>query len=219
MTLSEDESHYVSRVVRARAGDRLSATDGRGALATLVVTRLGRGVTAEVESFDRAERERRAWVWCGAPEGQRADWLVEKLAELGVEEGQPLESDRGEWGAPRGRIERWRRLAIAAMRQSRRRFLLELREPISLDQAIERIPENARLWLTTPGGTRDPAPAPEATLSLAAIGPAAGFTETEHARLSGEGFQPISLSDGRLRTETAAIAWASWWSSRAPARS
>ena len=46
---------------------------------------------------------------------------------------------------------------------------------------------------------------------MGAIGPAGGFTAGELERLRSVGFEPIRLSDGRLRTETAALAWAARW--------
>ena len=97
ITLPEDEAHYVSHVCRARSGDRATATDGRGTVAELELTRVGKEVEARVVSLDHTPRSREAWVWCGAPESGRADWLVEKLAELGVSELQPLECARGGW--------------------------------------------------------------------------------------------------------------------------
>jgi 16S rRNA U1498 N3-methylase RsmE len=42
ITLPEDESHYLTRVCRARAGELASGTDGRGGLATLRVVEPGR---------------------------------------------------------------------------------------------------------------------------------------------------------------------------------
>ena len=212
LTLSEAESHYLVHVCRARRGDRASATDGRGSLATLRLASTGTPVVAEVESLDRAERTRRAWVWCGAPEGERSDWLVEKLAELGVEVWQPIQSDRGRWRPRAARGERWRRLAIAAMRQSRGRFLMEVRDPVELDTALGRVPSDAGLWVASRDGRRPGGTAAEHPLSVGAIGPAGGFTAAEESRLRDVGFEPICLADGRLRSETAALAWAVWWS-------
>jgi RsmE family RNA methyltransferase len=47
--------------------------------------------------------------------------------------------------------------------------------------------------------------------AVAAIGPAAGFTEPERKALRGSGFVPVRLADRRLRTETAAVAVAALW--------
>lgn len=211
VALSPDEAHYLARVCRARVGDVVRATDGRGAIARLRVTALGRDARAEVESVERLARSRRAWVWCGAPEGERADWLIEKLAELGVEIFQPLECERGKWTRAADRLERWRRLSIAALRQSRRRFLMEIREPVRIEAGLSELPREASRWLTSPDG-RLPAGAGHLEgLWVGAIGPAGGFSDAEAALLEASRFEAMCLSDGRLRTETAAVAWAAWW--------
>ena len=90
LTLSREEQHYLARVCRARAGETVTATDGRGTLARLRLTSL-EPARAEVEWLERMERGSQAQVWCGAPEGERGDWLVEKLAELGIAWFQPLD--------------------------------------------------------------------------------------------------------------------------------
>ncbi len=212
LVLSREEGHYLARVCRARVGDPVTATDGRGALARLRLASLGRDAEAEVEFVERAERERRAWVLCGAPEGERADWLIEKLAEFGVAAFQPIDCARGRWVRAAGRAGRWRRLAIAGLRQSRRRFLLELREPAEFESVVAAIPADATRWLADPLGRRPGSAGPEEGLSVGVIGPAGGWSGPERVVLEGAGFEPICLADGRLRAETAALAWAAWWS-------
>jgi 16S rRNA (uracil1498-N3)-methyltransferase len=220
ISLPEDESHYLTRVCRARPGDRVSATDGRGALATLRVVEGGRRAVVEVETCERSERTRVAWVLSGPPEGERGDWMIEKLAELGVAVFQPLDCERGGWDRMKGRAERWRRLAVAALRQSRRRFLLEIREPLPVGEALDALPAAGGRWLGDPAGP------PAGTLTPAALGPAvgligpsAGLSAPERESVLGSGFAAICLSDSRLRTETAALAWACWWSGMGPGAS
>jgi len=211
LVLSEEEAHYIARVCRARNGDYATASDGRGARARLVLTSVGSEVRAEVVSVEHAERRRRAWAWCGAPERGRADWLVEKLAELGVERFQPLESEGAPWPAGPARLERWNRLAIGALRQSQRAFLMEVRPPVPIAAALEAVDARASCWLADSGG-RNPGPsALAAGLTVGAIGPAAGFNPRERKQFEAAGFVPACLADGRLRTETAALSWAAWW--------
>src|SRR5260221_10383965 len=163
VVLSREESHYLSHVCRARAGDLALATDGRGALARLRVAALGERGRAEVESIERAdpgEARRRAWILCGAPEGQRGDWLVEKLAELGVETWQPIDCTRATWRATPAVLSRWRRLAVAALRQSRRRHLIEGREPVTLEAVAAGLsPDGPRSVGGPPGRRRGETPA------------------------------------------------------------
>ncbi|HEY2956188.1 MAG TPA: RsmE family RNA methyltransferase [Candidatus Eisenbacteria bacterium] len=211
LQLSKEESHYLARVCRARAGDHATATDGRGALARLRLESVGKEVRAEVVSVERSERGRRAWVLCGAPERGRGDWLVEKLAELGVQRFQPLECEGGSWPAAEARFERWNRLAIGALRQSRRAFLMEVRAPVAVEEALAALEPGASCWLGDLEG-RSPGPGdPGERVTVGAIGPAGGFTASERKRFEVAGFAPVRLADGRLRTETAALSWASWW--------
>ncbi|MGH7731650.1 MAG: RsmE family RNA methyltransferase [Candidatus Eiseniibacteriota bacterium] len=220
VALPEDESHYLTRVCRARPGDRVSATDGRGALATLRMVEGGRSAALEVESCARSERTRAAWVLSGPPEGERGDWMVEKLAELGVAAFLPVDCERGGWERMKGRVDRWRRLAVAALRQSRRRFLIEIREPLPFGEALAILPAGGGRWLGAMDGAAAAGIRPSATgLSAGLIGPSSGLSEPERDAAARAGFAPICLSDGRLRAETAAVAWACWWSGGAPGAS
>jgi 16S rRNA (uracil1498-N3)-methyltransferase len=213
LALAEDESHYLTRVCRVRPGERVSATDGRGGLALLRVLEGGRRTVVEVESCERSRATREAWVLAGAPEGERGDWMVEKLAELGVAVFQPIDCERGCWERMKGRSDRWRRLAVAALRQSRRRFLLEVRAPQRIAEALAGLPAGAGSWLAdaagSPASTLKP---PREGVAVGLIGPAGGLSPAEREVAEARDFQPISLSDSRLRVETAALAWASWWS-------
>jgi 16S rRNA (uracil1498-N3)-methyltransferase len=210
--LSEDESHYLERVCRARVGDHVSATDGRGNVAELAIVTLGRGAMVEVLRRERVARPRVASIWVGSPEGDRGDWLVEKLAELGVAVFQPVDTERAGWPVTGNRLERWRRLAVAAMRQSRRAYLLEVREPVSMAAAIEGlVPGSSRFVADATGEPAARIAGGEQPVTVAMVGPSPGLSEGEQRALADSGFRSMCLSDSRLRTETAALAWAAWW--------
>ncbi len=210
LTLSESESHYVAHVCRARLDETLDCTDGQGRVATLRVTTLGRAVRGRVERVVSHERRRPAWLLCGTPEGKRDDWMVEKLAELGVGHWTPVTCERGDWDAgPRVR-ERWERLAIAALRQSRSAFRMAIDSPIPLRDAVAPLPRDSVRWLAEPAG-EPPIVSGEVRSLAAVIGPAGGLTDAEREWLGGEGFQAVSLGASRLRAETAAVAMASIW--------
>jgi 16S rRNA (uracil1498-N3)-methyltransferase len=144
----------------------------------------------------------------GEPEGQRADWMVEKLAELGVTLWLPLSCARSPWPAAPARLDRWDRLATAALRQSRAAWRMEVQPPVEVAAALEALPEGGQRWLADPDG--EPPPAPEGGAHVVAVGPAQGFDDRERERLARAGFRPVCLAGNRLRTETAAVAWASW---------
>ncbi len=211
--LEAADAHYVARVCRARVGERVEATDGRGAGAVLRLVEIRRGVTVEVEAVTRQPAPRQSWVMCGAPEGERADWLVEKLAELGVGRFQPVDAARGRWRAGPGRQARWERLAIAALRQSRRLHLMAVGVPMPLREALASVPPGSSGWLADLSGVAGPASA-AGDPAVGLVGPSGGLDDLERGLALSAGFQPVRLSDARLRTETAALAWAAWWAAR-----
>jgi 16S rRNA (uracil1498-N3)-methyltransferase len=210
--LPPEEVHYLRRVCRARPGDRVRASDGAGTLASLELLSLadhGAGRVIE-RSFQAGDRQ--AWVLCGAPEGHRADWLVEKLAELGVRVFQPLELERARFDEASSRRERWERLTVAALRQSRSAWRLEIRPPVGLAEALAAVPDGANRWIGDREGERGLTP-PGRSISVGVIGPSQGLAVHERERLADGGFRAIALADNRLRAETAALAWAAWWAS------
>src|SRR5204863_4950406 len=127
----------------------------------------------EIVKVERILPKRTAMILVGAPERGRADWMVEKLAELGVTTFQPIDTERSHWAKAEVRLERWRRLARAALRQSRRSFELETREPIALSAALALAPGETGHYLADPEGTPAWRLNPLATgLSVGLVGPA-----------------------------------------------
>ena len=209
-TLDGEEARYLARVVRARGGERVTASDGAGSLATLVVERARPEVVLRVVERWTVPARARTRLLCGAPEGERGDWLVEKLAELGVSELVPVETQRTRWPATHRR-ERWERLATAALRQSRAAWRLRIAAAVELGAGLAGIGAGER-WLADPRGT------PGAGMSVrpdqpmtGAVGPSSGFSDDELKLLASNGFVSVRLAPIRLRTETAAVALAALW--------
>jgi 16S rRNA (uracil1498-N3)-methyltransferase len=212
LILDPEDSRYVARVCRARSGEILHLTDGAGGLASARVVETNPRVTVEVEALDRATRGREALLLCGTPEGERADWMVEKMAELGLAVFQPVDCERVSWERAERRFDRWRRVAAAALRQSRARFALEVRHPVSLPEALAGIESAAMRFLASPSGpAAGRIEAPVMGVVAGMVGPSPGLTSAEVSSLEAAGFRPMALSGNRLRTETAAIAWTGWW--------
>jgi 16S rRNA (uracil1498-N3)-methyltransferase len=211
--LAGDEGRYLARVVRAREGERVTATDGIGGVATLLVEQIRPELLLRVESRAVVAAPVRSRLLCGAPEGERGDWLVEKLAEFGITEFCPVDTERVRWPAA-VRRERWERLAVAALRQSRSAWLMQVAEAMPLAEAVAGCEAGER-WLADPSGA-ELASRPWAGASPieGAVGPSAGFSEDERRLLLERGFTPVRLAASRLRTETAALAVAALWAAR-----
>ena len=191
-------------------------TDGRGALAAGRILDTGPPVAVRVDSLDRAVPGCRSVLLCGTPEGERADWMIEKLAELGLSTLIPIQCQRGSWERARQRGDRWRRLAMAALRQSRGRFLLDVRPPTSVHEALADLDDGTRGFIASAEGEPAGQVRAEAEGTVVGIvGPSGGFTPEERRSIVERGFLSMSLAQNRLRTETAAVAWVAWWATQA----
>jgi 16S rRNA U1498 N3-methylase RsmE len=88
---------------------------------------------------------------------------------------------------------------------------------VALERALAELPEGCARWLADLEGARAADTAPEgAPPATGLIGPSGGLDGEEREAALRAGFRTIRLSEARLRTETAAVAWAAWWASGAP---
>jgi 16S rRNA (uracil1498-N3)-methyltransferase len=217
VTLAADEAHHLARVLRLAPGARVWVFDGAGREYECEVTRVGKNevllkivaqVTAAVESPLRIELAQ------GLAKGDKFDWIVQKATELGVTRIVPLtttysEMRRSEEHAT-GKVKRWQRIALEALKQCGRCQLVEIAEPMDWPTYCERATGDLKLFFSERGGRRlsqiaQEAVSPISRLSLA-IGPEGGWSEREIDLAREKEFIPIHLGARILRTETAAIA-------------
>ncbi|MFH2055529.1 MAG: RsmE family RNA methyltransferase, partial [bacterium] len=136
---------------------------------------------------------------------------IDQCTQLGVACIQPLLSKMVShaWKAGRGenKVERWRRVAIAALKQSCGTVLPELCAPVTLDTYRNQLKKYDLVLLATPVGNPmssvSASGSPKSVLMLS--GPEEGFTGREEAALIEAGALPISLGPRRLRAELAPI--------------
>ena len=203
------EAEHLRKALRLRPGDRVSATDGRGTRATLEITGFGKG---RVETVVRERRheprpERRYWIATRAA-GPRFDWLVEKAVELGAAGVIALVPE----GGPRPRLERWERLAQAALGQCLAAWATIVSSASGAREAVEAGVPGGGDWASVqiadgsgPEG-RDPRLG-EPGDHLLLVGPPEGFGTADRDFLDGRGgVGRIRLGERRLRSETAALA-------------
>jgi 16S rRNA (uracil1498-N3)-methyltransferase len=200
--LSEGEARHVLKVLRGRGGDVFEIADAER---RLFLAELREGGEARIlETLGTQEDgEIELTLYQAVPKRGRMDLLVEKATEVGATRIVPLVTERGIVRPRGGKVERWRRVAEAAARQSLRAGVPEVAEPVDLPAAIREAGENGILLHNAPG-----LEALEAAVSSPAalfIGPEGGWSE-EELRLAGEaGLAPVQLGPYRLRSETAGI--------------
>jgi 16S rRNA (uracil1498-N3)-methyltransferase len=217
--LPEAERRHL-RARRARPGDPLRLFDGRGAAAEATLSE--NGLSAEVVHVaagaeDDADARVRVSVCVAAPKSAaRADWAIEKLAELGVEEMLVVRAARsGAGGVPsEAKLARWARLAVAACKQSMRRAVPAVRcvgdfgdvashVVQGYDVAVVLSPEGPPLLRVVGEAV---AGGRQALKVLVVAGPEGGLTDAEEEALIAGGCVRGALGPGRLRVETAVVA-------------
>jgi 16S rRNA (uracil1498-N3)-methyltransferase len=137
------------------------------------------------------------------------DFLVEKAAELNAAELWPLMCARSLMPAVSAqRLERWRRLAITAAKQSLSGRVMEIKPAMKVATMVRQVPADALCVVcereTEPLGALIQRKAPR--IAVIACGPEGDFDYEERAAMRAAGFAPAGLGRNRLRSETAAIA-------------
>lgn len=211
-----DDHHYLFRVRRLSAGDRLVLFDGEGVEAEATVTSAGpRTGTLEVAAPRAvAAGAPRVTVVLSIIKGERMDWCVAKLVELGVGRIVPLAAERSvvrlDPDRAERRVVRYRAQVRAAAQQSRCAVLPHVDPICRLDGALERVATaelKLLLWedpRAIPLRSAVPARAPASVAVL--VGPEGGFTSAEVEQAAAAGFATVSLGRRILRAETAAVA-------------
>jgi 16S rRNA (uracil1498-N3)-methyltransferase len=208
LQLSERDSHHLRDVLRLRVEDEIELFDSVGRTATATVSQItGTVLTVRVNEIREAPGTRTLTLATALPKGERADWLVEKLSELGVYRFIPLQTERSVVH-PEGKnkFERWNRIAAESAKQSRRAGVMTIDPLTFLAQALADAPPLVLYLSTDPAAATLGSQLPGNDESLALfIGPEGGWTDDEIQLFSDHKIQPARLTQTILRIETAAI--------------
>jgi 16S rRNA (uracil1498-N3)-methyltransferase len=216
-SLSGEQAEHLIRVLRARRGMEFDVVAGGGAWRA-AISSLEDGVVrftllAPLETPPALPVALLVSIF----KFDRMEWMVEKATELGVGRIVPMAARRSEkrlvQAAP-ARVERWRRIALEAAKQSRRADLPIVEDPQPLADAIARKRDAGALRLvlseaeseTTLPGAAQAAQGANATPVEVATGPEGGWTPEEERLFLSENWTPVSLGPRILRAETAGIA-------------
>lgn len=206
--LTGAEAHHLATVRRFQPGDRVILFNGDGhEYPAEIVASAKKLVTLNILSGQLADRElaHPLVVASALPKGDRADFLIEKLTELGVTRFVPLITARAVVLPKEATVEKFRRAVIEASKQCGRNRLMAVEPAQKWAAFVVRTDlPHARMVLHPAPGL--PEPPRSAGATAIAVGPEGGFTDEEVARAVAAGWQPVSLGTRVLRVETAAIA-------------
>jgi 16S rRNA (uracil1498-N3)-methyltransferase len=201
LVLSDPEAKHIRDVLRLGEGDAVELFDDVGNTSQSTLKEVSkRQVVVRVDSIAPARATRKLTVVSAIPKGERADWMIEKLSELGVTDFQPVVCKRSVVEPGQGKLDRWKRIAIEAAKQSQRVGVMRIQSLINLDKVTI---QPGCVVLTTHQSTTTPLDT-SGILQLV-VGPEGGFDESEIQLLLLRGASPVRLPAPILRVETAAI--------------
>ena len=192
--LASDDAHHLSRVLRLRDGEVVTASDGAGRWRRCRFSNGSLVVDGDVEVEERSVE---VTILFALGKGDKPEIVVQKLTELGVSRIVPFVAERSvvKWDTDKARrnVERLRKVAREAAMQSRHVRLPRIDEvQSSLADATSLVGDVA---VAEPGGSPL-----DASVMAIAIGPEGGFSAVEL-----EGRRTVALPGGVLRAETAAV--------------
>ncbi|WP_294081594.1 16S rRNA (uracil(1498)-N(3))-methyltransferase [Proteiniphilum sp. UBA5384] len=208
--LPEKESQHCVKVLRMREGEFLMTTDGKGFFYECTLLRADpRQCLVNIEK--RIEKPK-GWnyrlriAFAPTKQMERNEWFVEKAVEIGIDGFIPIVchySERKEI-----KKERLEKIAISAMKQSQQALLPNIESLTTFEEFITRFFDGKKYI----AHCYDLPKTPLAQLhkrgedALILIGPEGDFSREEVEKAIAAGFEPITLGESRLRTETACLA-------------
>jgi 16S rRNA (uracil1498-N3)-methyltransferase len=207
-SFDKEESRHIIKVLRKKDSDILHVTNGLGLLFETEITLASDNkCTVQVLSVKKADEPKFRLHLAVAPTkmNDRYEWFLEKATEIGIHEITPVFCDRSE----RKTInpERFEKIILSAMKQSNETFLPKLNQAVSFKEFIKQKNEGLNLIAhceETDKKSLKEILRPNENITML-IGPEGDFSEKEIALALENNFQPVTLGNTRLRTETAAI--------------
>ncbi|HQQ62144.1 MAG TPA: 16S rRNA (uracil(1498)-N(3))-methyltransferase [Pseudomonadales bacterium] len=211
--LPADTCHYLSTVLRAKAGQPLSLFNNTGNVFQATITCIDKKrVVAAIHHAEIVDTESplRIHLAIGISRGDRMDFVLQKSTELGVHSITPLFCERTEVKLADDRLqkkmEHWQKIIIGACEQSGRTRLPLLNQASTLPATIAQDNSDLRFVLHhRSDSTLAAIPSKPASVTLL-IGPEGGLSVHEIALAEQHGFSPLTLGPRVLRTETAPVA-------------
>jgi len=211
--LPADEASHAVKVLRLTAGDEIMLMDGQGNFyRAVVIVASNHHCMYDIQETQPQERPWQGHIHLAiAPTKlmDRTEWMVEKAVEIGVDEMTFLDCQFSERRVVK--TQRLEKIAVSAMKQSRKAWKTEIHEMTSFNDFITTprsgyqyiahcYEEVERSFLFEQMKTL--APTEDVTIL---IGPEGDFSIDEVRNAIGKGYQSVHLGSSRLRTETAGL--------------
>ncbi|MDB6176702.1 16S rRNA (uracil(1498)-N(3))-methyltransferase [Paracoccus sp. Z330] len=212
--LQASQAHYLSGVMRLRAGEVISVFNGRQGEWSARLGDIGKrgGVLHPVEQTAPQRNPPDLWLIFAPIKKARTDFIVEKATELGAARILPAQTDFT--NSERIRQDRLQAHAVEATEQCGGTYVPQVEALVPLARLLDDWDGDRNiLWCdeALAGPAQTLAGLPGGSWAIL-IGPEGGFSDAERKRLVDLPFvHRISLGPRILRADTAAVASISLW--------
>ncbi|MGX8834213.1 16S rRNA (uracil(1498)-N(3))-methyltransferase [Amedibacillus sp. YH-ame6] len=215
--MNEEQSHHIAHVMRMREHEQIRIVDKDANIYLASVHYEGRDVFAYLlESIvDTTKNPIRITLLQGMIKKEKWDFLLQKSAELGVDEIVPFISSRTVVKAKEERMDkkmqRYQKILQEACEQCKRSTLVQLQEPMDMKKAAAYTSDLNLIAYEDADIQSDKLSTllkqnKEIQSVSIVIGCEGGFSKEEVSTFEALGYKRVSLGSRILRAETAAIA-------------
>ena len=228
--ITGDDVNHIKNVIRLKIGDEISISNGidgkdyRCGIEEITETQVVCKLRFIKE--DGVELPSKVYLVQGLPKGDKMEFIIQKMVELGVHEIIPVAMKRCvvklDEKKAKSKIARWQGIAEAAAKQSKRAIIPQINHVMTYQQAldyakdmdIKLVPYEMEDILDGSSGmegTRKIIDSLDHGQRIAIfIGPEGGFEESEINDAIALGMKPLTLGRRILRTETAGMTIMAW---------
>ncbi|HCK76923.1 MAG TPA: hypothetical protein DHW07_07230 [Gammaproteobacteria bacterium] len=209
------EAAHAVRARRLRIYDSVYVFDGAGRIAVARindVTQRPLQVHLVIDQHKhRPSSAARIHLFSALPKGDRQATMLDMATQLGMTDYTPLRCERSVSQPRPSAYDRWHRLLIESCKQSHRPWIPVLHPPVDLKDWVSQCADRNAVNVIADKRGATAGQAIENRLLNAeyvclVVGPEGGFSDTERAHLGRAQSEMLSLGDGMLRVETAAVA-------------
>lgn len=206
--------NHIKNVLRIKISDKVVLLDGKGNMFLGIIEKIDRTqILAKI--IDKIHKEKDDKYVCCAysiPKGEKHDFLIEKLTEIGIKEIMPVKFNYSvdyTFDNNSNKYKRMKKIINTSMMQSVNPYKPILHTQTSFDEMINTYKYfNVKIYGNPDSSLHisdiiDKISVTSKTICV--IGPEGGFTEQEKETLEAAEFQGIRLSNNILKIETAAI--------------
>lgn len=212
ISLDEQASHYLGKVLRMQAGRELIVFDGSGGQYPATIDSISKkSVVINTGMHDLVDNQSplHTHLAIGLSRGERWDFVLQKATELGVTEITPLFTERCEVKLTGDRLDKkfghWQSILISAAEQCQRNILPALNPVVNFSDFIKTTPNGLGLVLHHRSDSKiTDYEAPSACTLV--VGPEGGLSDDEISQALATDYQALTLGPRVLRTETAPLA-------------